>query len=412
MSNSLFASSLSSFNLRVGSAPSSSWWESAWNDVVSWSQDFVLSLNGDAIFWTPVILLIAGVLCLWVLTAIKPMRVFGWLVSAVLIASSVLTWTHVWDWRAGQYETELADSVVGTDLVGTTVEAENVGANAFGVLELNLQLEYEFGFAEVFVIEDTEELIDRLVLESVLNSSDESVDDNYLSAMRSFQELHVNVQSPQNDNFDETLAYGAETLNAYAGTVRLRSVDDVGGNGDTDNESSSSSENGEEDELGDSGYSFIHTDGSAWLWADAQASEDGIELGQWTVLQNASGALDSINDISCAVLNGFDECGDDGDGVGPASTVHSTILLAVLFFGIIVGAILLEVILRTWTSVRRSSSEVAESDADNGRDINRAAGRKNAFRKNANSTEEGDGVDYQPRRVMKTHDGDAGSSER
>lgn len=379
-----------------------SWWESAWSSVVEWSQNFTLSLSGDAIFWAPIVLLFVGILCLWVLTAIKPLRIVGWLLSAVLIASAVLTWTHLWDWRADQYETELADHIVGTELLGDTIEAEDISSNTFGVLQVNMDLEYEFGFAEVFVIEDTEDLIDHLVLGHVLRANNVAadVDNDYLSStMRSFQEIHVNLQSSQNEDFDETLAYSMETLVAYADTLRLR---ELNGNG------TSESENSDEEELGDSGYSMIRTGGSAWQWADAQASEGGIELGQWAVLQTAPDALESVNGVSCAVLNGFSECASEGDeetaGVGPANTIHSALLLAIIFFGVIVIAILIEAGLRTWAFARKlrlsSSREVPTEE----REIDRAAGREKAFQKNAGSKSRSanagtDSTEYRPRRA-------------
>lgn len=321
------------------------------NEIILVLQEWVLDRSGDFIFWAPIVLLGAAVFFAWALSSFKGFNILGWTIAVVSVASAIFTWTTVWDWRADEYTNELQKALSeGVVLNGDTVTGDRVSADAFGIVNVDLNLSYELGYSDVFMIGDVEDFIDYLVLDYRVS---ENSDNSYISIMRDFQELHVNIASEEVET-DDVLSYHKDTLVSYADNVTIR---EVPGNGTVE----------EGANIADTDYSIMRGGDteSPWNMRDQQGSDEGVSLGQWAVLDDAPNTLLALNNLSCSALNGFSECSEETtDGnMGPPANHHSVILAGVLLVLVIVFGSILDFMLRKF------SSRMAKSKLDETRDI-------------------------------------------
>lgn len=308
------------------------------NNTPEWLQEFVLSLTGNEIFWFPILAVGLGLFLLWILPSIRGTfsTVAGWTSFLLLVFLACLTWFHVWDWRAEEYAGSLTAEVEGVELSGGTISASDISADQYGVITVDYVPEYDLGFSEAFLVNDVEGFIDSLVINYKTTGEGEST--SFLHQMRDFQQLHINMTAGDDNSVNDILNYHQGTLVEYAESTALQSADDANfweeSNPDSDEESNSSVEEG-------TGLRVVREGLSPWDLADEQASDGGVSLGQWSVLSGVPGVLDSLNEVSCGVFNGFEECSE-----GKPQVYHSVLLAFGMMVLVLVGTILGEMLIR------------------------------------------------------------------
>lgn len=325
------------------------------NSAPVWLQDFVLNLNGNEIFWAPILMIGVGLLFLWVLPSIKGsfFTVLGWLLFALMGGTAAFVWSHVWDWRADQYSAEIVEEVAGVELMGTLIEDGDIRSDQYGVGTVRLDLDYEFGFSEVYAVSDVEDLIDYMVINYKLEN-ESGTTNSYLHDMREFQQLRIELNSEESEEaVDDILAYERNTLREYANSVSLRDPDSgfFWSDSDQTNESEVSGV------IDDTGYRVIRNDLSPWDIRDERASDGGVTEGQWMILSEAPAALETVNNASCGVFNGFNPCDDD-----ESQPYHSIVLAFILLISIIIGAVIIEAIIRRGENKRHKKQMVATAE--------------------------------------------------
>lgn len=325
-----------------------------------WLQDFLLNLNGNEIFWAPIVMIGVGLLFLWVLPSIKgsAFTVLGWVMFALMGGGAAFIWSSVWDWRAAEYSAELEEEVSGVELMGTVVDASDIRSDQYGVASIRLDLDYEFGFSEVYAVSDVEDLIDFMVINYKLEDESGS-DQSYLHTMRDFQQIRVEIGAgdaePAGDDVDmsvnDILSYERSTLLNYANSVSLRDPDSGFFWSDTE----ISSEEEVSGAIGDTGYRVVRNDLSPWDMRDERASDGGVSEGQWVILDQAPEAMNAVNNAACGVFNGFNECEE-----GQAREYHPVLLAFIMLLSVIIGAVVIESLIRRGAD-RRHKRQMAET---------------------------------------------------
>lgn len=319
------------------------------NNAPEWLQEFILNLNGDEIFWAPILMVGLGLFMLWIVPSIRgtAFTVLGWVLFALFGGMATVVWTHIWDWRADQYTAEITEEIADVELMGAVITADDIGADQYGIARINVDLEYEFGFSEVFAVSDIEDLVDYMVINYKLEQ-EEGGAESYLHTMRDFQQIHIAMDA-EGATIDDVLSYQRDTLVEYANNVTL--IDPDAGFFWSDSE-----QNADEEDVSDAidgtGYRVVRSDLSPWYIWDERASDGGVTAGQWEVLAFAPDALEQVNEVSCAAFNGFESCEEDR-----AQVYHSVLLAFSLMIAVLIVAIIIDFILH-----RRGRRKLLDAD--------------------------------------------------